>query len=157
MGRLVHRSAIMAVVVAATPGGAASAWASGTQVFKLGATIECAKAVASLASPGSSRMHVSYSECTSSGEAVTVSRAEYTISEAGTLAVDNTFTFAGLLFGCKISVGPVGNEALSTVSYVNKGGVIAYDLALTNITYTTSGGLFCAGGSSGTYTGELEP
>lgn len=158
MSSLIRRGALAAVVAACAGfGSVASAAANSVQVFEVGGTkIECLGSTGSKeVSPieGATLVTVDYSECSTSGIlGVTVSPASFAIDPDEAVAVEDTISFdvQGL---CEITVPPQVVQSATLKGVGTSKEVVDFNLKGIE---STSNNEFCAGGSSGTYVGEVE-
>jgi hypothetical protein len=139
--------------------GTTKATGTNTQVFTTpSGKVECTKLtatgkVAALKSKTEAST-VKYSGCTAFGLAATISTAKYLFSAEGSVKVSNTITISIPSASCSVKVGPTGNSALKTISYVNKSGKIEVQASVSGITFTTTGGLCGSSGKTATYKGN---
>jgi hypothetical protein len=170
MGGLKKLAAVLAVVFAfgamasaasasvfTSTGGPIEGMATTTQVFTFsGLSFECnieqSTGTATALSMSELLLEERFSQCKAviGGGKVNaeVSLAKVGLTASQTLDVLNTVTFNVPVFGCHVMIPPQG--PLSTVTL--SGWPVAVS-SLSGITYTTTGGICGASGSSGTFTG----
>jgi hypothetical protein len=129
-----------------------------TQTFTFsGGTAKCTTATTSGSvsedGPAELKVSVAYSGCTAFGKEATVSTAELDLHASGTVDVLNTITVT--VSGCTVKIG--SQSGLKSVSYEDQeSGKLIEKESLSNISYTSSGGICGSSGSTGSFSGNSE-
>jgi hypothetical protein len=142
----------------ASKAGAVTDHSTSSQVFVTnGGTVTCTSETSKGNVPAGLALttteKVGYSGCTAfSFVGATISEAEYEFSADETVKVLNTIKIS--ITGCTVTVSPSGNTTLKSVTYSDSKSDLKVNAAVSNITYTSSGGLCGTSGTNGKYTGE---
>jgi hypothetical protein len=118
----------------------------GNQVFTLNAgKITCTKLTATgevmAEISKQTKENFKYSGCLAFGFEAKVSEVKFEFNAEGTVKLENTVTIEVPSAGCHVTLAPAGNEALSTITYANKGATeLEVSAAAKNIHYEASGG-----------------